>query len=251
MVALGPVGGEELAGLPGFELAPGFDFFDVGAVGNLAVGEFVAQLLVGGGAVAGELVDAEVFVEVFEVVFLDPAVEHEAHDFIDRALGIVGEDGELDGSAVGVGGSNNDLADGWVFGPGAVDVFEVIGPVVAGVVTLAAEGVEAVGACGAVLGGEDFPWGVVFCLIVFFPSDEVDVRVGEDLVEDVVAVNAAVHDEGEDALGTPLEAGAKPADEGKEAAAQVVEVIGAFEVDGVALGGVDVVAVDEFWFVRC
>jgi hypothetical protein len=45
--ALGTVGGNELAGLPGFELAPGFDFFDVGAVGDLAVGELVAQLLAG------------------------------------------------------------------------------------------------------------------------------------------------------------------------------------------------------------
>jgi hypothetical protein len=66
-----------------------------------------------------------------------------------------------------------------------------------------------------------------------------DVRIGEDLVEDVVAVDAAVYDEGEDALGTPLEAGAKAVDEGEEAAAQVGDVISAFEVDGVALGGVD------------
>jgi hypothetical protein len=110
LVALGTVGGEELAGLPGFELAAGFDFFNVGSVGNLAVGEFVAQLLVRGGAVAGERVDAEVFVEIFEVVFLDPAVEHEANDGVNRALSVVGEDGELDGSAVGVGGSGDDLA---------------------------------------------------------------------------------------------------------------------------------------------
>ena len=33
-----------------------------------------------------------------------------------------------------VPGPNNDLADGGVFGPGAVDVFEVVGPMVAGVV---------------------------------------------------------------------------------------------------------------------
>jgi hypothetical protein len=108
------------------------------------------------------LVDAEVFFEVFKVVFLDPAVEDEAGDGVNAALGVVGEDGELDGSAVGVGGSNDDLADGGFFGPGAVDVFEEIGPVVAGVAAQAAEGVEAVGACGAVLGGEGFPWGVLF-----------------------------------------------------------------------------------------
>ena len=70
--------------------------------------------------------------------------------------------------------------------------------------------------------------------------------IGEDLIEHLIAVDAAVDDEGEDALGTPLEAGAKAGDEGEEATAQVVVIIGAFEVDGVALGGVDVVAVDEF-----
>ena len=32
---------------------------------------------------SGELVDAEVFVEVFEVVFLDPAVEDQVHAFMD------------------------------------------------------------------------------------------------------------------------------------------------------------------------
>ena len=136
--------------MPGFELATGFDFFEVGAVGNLAVGELVAELLVGGGAVAGELVDAEVFVEVIEVIFLDLAVEDEAHDFAYGAVVVFAEDGELDGAAVGVGGSNDDLADGGFFGPRVVDVFEVIGAVVAGVVTLAAEGMESVGGCDAV-----------------------------------------------------------------------------------------------------
>jgi hypothetical protein len=102
--------------------------------------EFIEVLFVWSGAVTGELVDAEVFIEVFEVVFLDPAVEHETHDFPDRALGVVGEDGELDGLSVRVGGSNDNLADGGVFVPGAVDVFEVVRPMVAGVVALAAEG---------------------------------------------------------------------------------------------------------------
>ena len=90
LVALGLICGEELAGLPLAELAAGFDFLHIGVVGNLAVGELVAQLLVRGGAVAGELVDAEVFVEVFEIVLLDPTVEHEAHDGEDRAPGVVG-----------------------------------------------------------------------------------------------------------------------------------------------------------------
>ena len=39
------------------------------------------------------------------------------------------------------------------------------------------------------------------------------------MVEDVIAIDAAVYDEGEDALLAPLEAGAKAADEWKEATA--------------------------------
>ena len=151
----------------------------------------------------------------------------------------------MDGIAVGIGGPDNDLADGRVFRPGAVDVFKVIGPVVAGVVALAVEGVGTVGACGAVLSAKAFPRNVLFRLIAFFPGDEMYVRVCEDLVEDVIAIDAAVHNEGEDALRAPLETGAKAPDEGKEAATQIGEVIGAFEVNGVAAGSVDIVAVDE------
>jgi hypothetical protein len=43
---------------------------------------------VGRGAIAGKLVDAEVFVEVFEVVFLDPAVEDEAHGFMSGTISV-------------------------------------------------------------------------------------------------------------------------------------------------------------------
>ena len=108
---------------------------------------------------------------------MDPAIEDEAHDVINRALGVVGEDGELDGIAVGIGGSDNDLADGRVFGPGAIDVLEVIGPLIAGVVALAVECVSTVGACEAVLGTEFFPRGVLVRLIAFFPGDKMDIRI--------------------------------------------------------------------------
>lgn len=52
LIALGSVGGEELAGLPSGELAADFDFFHVGEVGDLAVGELIAQLFVWSGAVS-------------------------------------------------------------------------------------------------------------------------------------------------------------------------------------------------------
>ena len=153
-------------------------------------------MLIGGGAVTGELVDAEVLVEVFEVVLLHPAVEHEVYDGLEGTPGVVGQYGKLNGVAVGIGGTHDDLAQGRVLGPGAVDVFEVIGPVVAGVVALTGERVAAVGACGAVLGGEGFPRAVLVRLIALFPGDEVDERIGEDPVEDVVAIDAAVHNGG-------------------------------------------------------
>jgi hypothetical protein len=55
-----------------------------------------------------------------------------------------------------------------------MDVFEVIGALVAGVVAAAVEEVGAVGAGLGVLGEEGFPRGVVGGLVAFFPGDEVD-----------------------------------------------------------------------------
>ena len=109
-------------------------------------------------------------------VFPDPAVEHEAHGGLGRAVGVVGEDRELNlnGSAPGVGCFDDNLAQGGVFGPGTVDVFEVIGALVAGVVAATVEEVFAVGGGLPVLGDEGFPRGVGFRLIAFFPGDEVD-----------------------------------------------------------------------------
>jgi hypothetical protein len=73
----------------------------------------------------------------------------------------------LDGVAFGVGGTDDDLADGGVFGPWAMDVFEVIGSVILGVVALAVEGVGAVGACGSVFVKEGFPRSVGGGFIAF------------------------------------------------------------------------------------
>ena len=92
------------------------------------------EMLVGGGTVTGELVDAEVLVEVFEVVLLNPSVEHQAYDALHAAPGVVGEDGELDGFAVGVRGADDDLSEGGIFCPRPVDVFEAVSPEIPGVV---------------------------------------------------------------------------------------------------------------------
>ena len=76
------------------ESLAGFGFFLPEVVGDEAVAQAAPQLAVGGAAVAGELVDAEVFVEILEVVFLDPAVEHEVDDFPGgSAVEVAAEDG--------------------------------------------------------------------------------------------------------------------------------------------------------------
>jgi len=71
-----------------------------------------------------------------------------------------------------------------------VDVFEVIGALVAGVVAAAVEELGAMSAGPGVVGDKSFPRGGA--LIALFPGDEVDGRICENLVEDVVAVDAAV-----------------------------------------------------------
>ena len=138
------------------------------------------------------------------------------------------------------------MADSGVFGPWPVNILEVVGTVVCGAVALAIEGVRSMSVCGFVFAREDFPRCVGGGLIAFFPGDEVNGGIVEDLVEDLVAIDSTVDDEGQHALGIPLEAGAQPADERRETGTQVVVVVGAFEVDGVSFGGVDIVTVDEF-----
>ena len=190
--ALSSVGDEKLFGEAQVELACEFDFFQINKIGNLAVGEGVAQLFIRGGTVAGELVNSEVFVEVFEVVFLHPTVEHEAHDGFRRTLVVIGEDGEFDGFCVGVGGANDDLADLWIGRPRAGDILEAVFAVVAPVVAKAFVGVLAPALGETVLGHEQFPVWVWQGVVVLFPSDEVKRGSGEDLGEDEVAVNATV-----------------------------------------------------------
>jgi hypothetical protein len=234
--ALGFIGGEQepvVLFKEGFAL---FGFFLPEVVGDEPVGQALAQFAVGGAAVAGELIDAEVFVEIFEVVFLDPAVEHELHDLGDGPGGVAAQDADLDGFAVGVLGEDDDAEDLGVGGPWFALPTELIVPEVAGVVAAFAEGAVA-GGGGGVPGGRG---------VAFFPCDEVDGGLVEDELKSFESVDAAVDDVGEGLARAPLEGGVEPLDQGDEAAAQVFVVVTTFEVDGLAGGGVEVVAVDEF-----
>ena len=66
------------------------------------------------------------------------------------------------------------------------------------------------------------------------------------MVEDLITIDAAINGEGQDSLGTPLKAGAQSVYQWSETGTQVIVVIGAFEVDRVSFGGVDIVTVDDF-----
>ena len=76
--------------------------------------------------IAGDLIDSEVFVEVFEVVLLDPTAEDEQDHFFAGALDVVAQDGDFDGLAFGIGRSNGDAFKPWVFLPEVVLIAEVI-----------------------------------------------------------------------------------------------------------------------------
>ena len=119
------------------DLASFLGFLHVEFVRDLAIHEIVAQLAVVDAFVAGDLLHAHVFVDVFEVVLLDPAVEDEPDDFLGGALQIVGEDGDLRDFALGVGGPHDELAHRGVVGPWLVDDAELIEPHVARVIARA------------------------------------------------------------------------------------------------------------------
>jgi hypothetical protein len=133
-------------------------------------------------------------------------------------------------------GQDDDAEDVGVGGPGFAFPTEVIVPEVVGVVAVFAEGAAAGGGSGVPRGR----------LIAFFPCDEVDGGLVEDELKSFESVDAAINDVGEGLVGAPLEGGVEALDEGNEAAAQVFVVVATFEVDGLAGGGVKVVAVDEF-----
>ena len=62
--------------------------------------------------IAGDLVDPEVNIEVFEVVFLQPAVEHRPDDLCGGACRVVTQNAHFDLIALGVGGTDDEAADG-------------------------------------------------------------------------------------------------------------------------------------------
>lgn len=67
-----------------------------------------------------------------------------------------------------------------------------------------------------------------------------------DLGEEFVAVDASINDQGEHALRVPMQGAAHPFEQGVQSATQIFVVVPALKINGTALGGVDVVAVDEF-----
>ena len=77
--------------------------------------------------IADDLVDPEVFVEVFEVVLLHPTPEDVQDDFFARALDVVAQDGDFDGLLFGIGGADDDALESGVFLPGVILITEVIG----------------------------------------------------------------------------------------------------------------------------
>ena len=194
------------------------------------------DLPIRGALVTGDLVDAKVLVQILEVVLLHPALEHEEHDGLGFAIEVIGEDGYLRDLAAGIGGLHFDLSQLGVLCPG---LFPPIKLITAGVLRAVDAFVQAaLSAHGAL-----FPGGRH---VVFLPGDEVQVLVAGDAFEDFVAVDAAVYDEGERAARLPLQGLTQALDEGEDSRAQVFVVVRAFEVDGRALRGVNVVAVDEF-----
>jgi hypothetical protein len=60
--------------------------------------------------IAGDLVDPEVNIEVFEVVFLQPAVEHRPDDLCGGACRVVTQNAHFDLIALGVGGTDDEAA---------------------------------------------------------------------------------------------------------------------------------------------
>jgi len=125
---LGSVFGQQQANLAPGDLASFLGFLHVEFVRNLAVQQIVAQFGVVDALVAGDLLDAHVFVEVFEVVLLDPAVEDEPDDFLGGALQVVGEHGDLRDLALGIGGPHDELAHRGVVSPWLVNDAELIEP---------------------------------------------------------------------------------------------------------------------------
>ena len=86
-------------------LPQGFDF----GAAHLPVLNLLAQFIVAGHAIAGDLVDPKVLVQIFEVVLLQPTVEHQSHDQRRVGLLIIGQNGNLDDAALRIGRLHHDL----------------------------------------------------------------------------------------------------------------------------------------------
>src|SRR5208283_5265280 len=106
----------------------------VGAALDLFLLHLALELLVGDGGVAGDLVDAKVLVQVFEIIFLSPAVKDQVDDLAGRPLTIIGQNAHLHSSVLGISGAHDELAHLGVFGPVLINVFETVNALVLSVV---------------------------------------------------------------------------------------------------------------------
>ena len=161
-----------------------------GAALDLAVGQLAFEFGIADHAVAGDLVDPKVLVEVLEVVFLHPAAEHQAHDGGGGALMIVGEDGHFDGASVGVGGLDDELPPARIGGPFLVAVAKLVGLAVGGAVARTFQKALAAD-LGFVPGAGP---------IAFLPGDEVEGGFGQDAREGFLTEDGAVNDHGQGAI---------------------------------------------------
>ena len=60
-------------------------------------------------AIAGDLIDPKMWVEILKVILLQPTTEHKLNDLFRLPLPIVGQDGDLDLASVGRRGLDHDL----------------------------------------------------------------------------------------------------------------------------------------------
>ena len=90
----------------------------------------VFESFVGHRGVAGDLVDAKVLVQIFKVILLGPAIKHQINNLGGRSLAIIGQDTDLDGALLGIGGPHDESAHFGVFGPVLIDVFKAVNPLV-------------------------------------------------------------------------------------------------------------------------
>ena len=203
---------------------------------NLLLFDLVFEPFVGDRSVAGDLVNAPMLIEVFKVILLGPAIEHQVKDLRGSALTIIGQDTHLDGVSLRIGGLHDELTHLGILGPILVEEFEAVNPLVLRMVAGPFQRVLA--RTLRRVPGEG--------LEVLFPGDEVIVRCRQGFSEDLVAENAPVHNAGHHGLGGQAQRLAKARQQRGEALAHILVVIGALQIHRLAGGGVKEIRVQHF-----